>query len=200
MSERLRVWVDRKAHTVEGHTAQAILTFNGRVIWGPQGCHENTSQLAEALAAADPRFQLIVMPKPHSVEGHTYYISVSANGRVYLDKLSTHDNMVSLSQAISDVLIAEDSVICTTSVDKHHEMILLSIKAGKDVYAEWPIASNKAQIDTLLLSGRIKEILDSGHIGKLLSTQLNMYGTIIDRDVILIGLKYFTEQRMGGNP
>ncbi|KAL7943900.1 hypothetical protein V8C42DRAFT_327131 [Trichoderma barbatum] len=47
------------------------------------------------------------MSKPHSVEGHTYTISVSAHGRVYLDKLSTHDNMVGLVQAVNDALLSE---------------------------------------------------------------------------------------------
>ncbi|KAH6603623.1 hypothetical protein Trco_008398 [Trichoderma cornu-damae] len=107
MSTKLRVWLERKEHSVEGHTKQAILTFNGKIIWGPRGCHDNTSQLAQALDAADPRFQLILMDKPHSVEGHTYYISVSANNHVYLDKLSTHENMVGLVQAIDDVLLSE---------------------------------------------------------------------------------------------
>jgi len=33
----LRVWIEPKGHSIEGHTAQCTLTFNGRVIWGPHG-------------------------------------------------------------------------------------------------------------------------------------------------------------------
>ncbi|RYP18626.1 hypothetical protein DL765_003833 [Monosporascus sp. GIB2] len=58
MSNDLKVWLDPKGHSVEGHTAQCTLIFNGRVIWGPRGCHDNTYRLRDALSAADPRFQL----------------------------------------------------------------------------------------------------------------------------------------------
>ncbi|KAI0594163.1 hypothetical protein F4775DRAFT_575043 [Biscogniauxia sp. FL1348] len=97
-----RAWLDPKDHSVEGHTKQCILTFNGSVIWGPKSCHDNTVQLRDALHKADSRFDIILMDKPKTVEGHTAYISVSAGDTVYLDKLSTHDNMGGLCKAIFD--------------------------------------------------------------------------------------------------
>ncbi|KAI1760763.1 hypothetical protein GGR53DRAFT_508433, partial [Hypoxylon sp. FL1150] len=97
-----RAWLDPKEHSVEGHTMQCILTFNGNIIWGPKSCHDNTTQLRDALNKADPRFNLILMDKPKTVEGHTAYISVSNGDHVYLDKLSTHDNMTELCKAVYD--------------------------------------------------------------------------------------------------
>ncbi|KAJ5945492.1 NAD(P)-binding protein [Penicillium verhagenii] len=75
-------------------------------------------------------------------------------------------------------------VLCNTRVDKHLETVLPSLLSGKDVYIEWPIASNKIQIDELIaaaalgggrvavgLQGRfappvlkVKEVLASGRV------------------------------------
>ncbi|GAP82536.1 putative nuclear RNA binding protein [Rosellinia necatrix] len=95
-----RAWLDPKEHSVEGHTKQCILTFNNSIIWGPTSCHENTVQLRDALVKADPRFNIILMDKPPTTEGHTAYISVSAHGTVYLNRLNTHQNMAGLCEAI----------------------------------------------------------------------------------------------------
>ncbi|KAK6343885.1 hypothetical protein TWF696_007539 [Orbilia brochopaga] len=107
MSNDLKVWVDSKRHSVEGHTAKCSLSFNGRIIWGPYHCHANTYRLRDALAAADPRFQLTVSERYKSIEGHTYTISVMAGGHLYLDRLSTHGHMVGLCKAINDCLEEE---------------------------------------------------------------------------------------------
>ncbi|KAI3339348.1 hypothetical protein F4824DRAFT_498613 [Ustulina deusta] len=97
-----RAWLDPKAKSVEGHTKQCILIFNGAIIWGPTSCHDNTTQLRDALRKADSRFDMIIMDKPHTVEGHTADISISAGDTVYLDKLSTHNNMAGLCKAVFD--------------------------------------------------------------------------------------------------
>ncbi|KAI1634881.1 hypothetical protein F4809DRAFT_665005 [Biscogniauxia mediterranea] len=97
-----RAWLDPKEHSVEGHIKQCILTFNGAVIWGPTSCHDNTTHLRDALHKADSRFDMIIMDKPKTVEGHRAYISVSVGDTVFLDKLSTHENMTGLCKAIFD--------------------------------------------------------------------------------------------------
>ncbi|KAI1368597.1 hypothetical protein F5Y08DRAFT_354518 [Xylaria arbuscula] len=97
-----RAWLEPKEHSHEGHTSHCILLFNGRLIWGPMGCHDNTIQLRDALRMADDRFEIIIMDKPHSNEGHTATISVSRGGTVFLDKLHTHANMTGLCKAIHD--------------------------------------------------------------------------------------------------
>ncbi|EED24617.1 oxidoreductase, putative [Talaromyces stipitatus ATCC 10500] len=113
-------------------------------------------------------------------------------------------------------------VLCNTRVDKHYETILPSVQAGKSVYIEWPIASNLAHIEELVaayrannnpsqlaavgLQGRfappvvkIKEILQSGRLGKLLSTEVRIFGGTKDRQVLPTGLKYFAQREVGGN-
>lgn len=111
-------------------------------------------------------------------------------------------------------------VVCVTRVDKHYETIKPSIIAGKDVFVEWPLAHNIESIRELTalakeknvrtmvgLQGRvappylkIQEILESGKLGKVLSSELKAYGGTISRDTIPAGLTYFTERKVGGNP
>ncbi|KAF2801774.1 oxidoreductase [Mytilinidion resinicola] len=113
-----------------------------------------------------------------------------------------------------------DLVICNTRVDKHYETVLPSIKAGKDAYIEWPIASNKAHIDELAklvkakgsrvavgLQGRLappvlklKEIIETGELGKVLSSEIQEYGGTNSREFLPPGLQYFAKREIGGNP
>ncbi|OJZ85511.1 hypothetical protein ASPFODRAFT_34418 [Aspergillus luchuensis CBS 106.47] len=115
---------------------------------------------------------------------------------------------------------AIDLVICNTRVDKHYETVLASVRAGKSVYIEWPIASSLAHVDDLLavarasgarvavgLQGRfapavlkVKEVLRSGQLGRLLSTEVRGFGGTFDREFLPPGLKYFSQKEVGGNP
>ena len=111
-------------------------------------------------------------------------------------------------------------VVVVTRVDKHYETARPSIVAGKDVFVEWPLADNIDRIQELAalakeknirtvvgLQGRtarpylkIREILASGRIGKVLSSEVRAYGGSISRDTLPSGLKYFTDRKVGGNP
>jgi predicted dehydrogenase len=113
-----------------------------------------------------------------------------------------------------------DLVICVTRVDKHYETILPSIKAGKDVYVEWPIAANPSEINSLVeeakksgsrvavgLQGRwappvikLKELLKEGKLGKVLSSEVRIYGGTNDREILPEALRYFAQREIGGNP
>ncbi|KAJ5224227.1 uncharacterized protein N7469_007730 [Penicillium citrinum] len=113
-----------------------------------------------------------------------------------------------------------DLVLCNTRVDKHSETVSPSLLAGKDVYIEWPIASNKNQLDEVIASAaqgggrvgvglqgrfappilRVKELLQSGRIGMLLSSEVRAFGGTIDREILPMGLKYFADRSVGGNP
>jgi predicted dehydrogenase len=113
-----------------------------------------------------------------------------------------------------------DFVVCNTRVDKHYETTLASIKAGKDAYIEWPIGSDLAQIRELVaaaeesrarvavgLQGRwappvlkLKEIVERQELGKILSSEVRAYGGTKGRGVLPVGLKYFAERKVGGNP
>ncbi|KAK4184462.1 hypothetical protein QBC35DRAFT_540093, partial [Podospora australis] len=112
-----------------------------------------------------------------------------------------------------------DLVICTTRVDKHYLTSFPSIEAGKDTFIEWPLAQDahharllteKAKekgIKTLValqgplgpLPEKLREVLASGRIGKVLSSEVRAFGGINSRDSIPEGLKYFTDLKIGGN-
>lgn len=116
-----------------------------------------------------------------------------------------------------------DLVICNTRVDRHLETILPSIKKGKDVFVEWPVASNLADIDTVVQEAKksgsrvavglqrrwtpqaiklreiIKEGVNGKKLGKILSVDVRAYGGTIDRDIVPEGLKYFLQREVGGN-
>lgn len=112
-----------------------------------------------------------------------------------------------------------DLAICNTRVDKHYETIIPSVRAGKDVYVEWPIAANREQIKELVETARksgsrvavglqrrwsppvlkLKDVVSSGKLGKLLSTDVQMFGGSRDREILPVGLKYFAQKEVGGN-
>lgn len=113
-----------------------------------------------------------------------------------------------------------DVVICNTRVDKHYETILPSVQAGKDVYVEWPIASDASHINSLVDEARksgsrvavglqrrwappvvkLREALNEGKLGKVLSSDVRIYGGTMDRELLPVGLKYFAQREVGGNP
>ncbi|KAK3693134.1 hypothetical protein B0T22DRAFT_400902 [Podospora appendiculata] len=112
-----------------------------------------------------------------------------------------------------------DLVVCNTRVDKHAETIRPSLAAGKSVYSEWPLAQDAAHARDLAavaaksdartvvgLQGRVapltvkvKALVQSGRIGKVLSSELRATGGSNDRDVLPPGLAYFTQREVGGN-
>lgn len=122
----------------------------------------------------------------------------------------------------SPVALAEDTdieiVVCCTRVDIHFQTIEPSIRAGKAVFVEWPLAENLARAIELTgnkpylnsvidLQGRVspvtlrlKALLASGSIGKVLSSHVSSYGTLLPRDVLPEGLEYFSDRKYGGNP
>lgn len=112
-----------------------------------------------------------------------------------------------------------DLVVVSVRVDLHHGTALPSVKAGKDVYIEWPLAQDAKhakiladaaknaggktlvgiQGRTVPLYHKIGELLREGRIGKVLSSEVKAAGGLIDRAVVPIDLKYFTDKSIGGN-
>lgn len=112
-----------------------------------------------------------------------------------------------------------DLVVCNTRVDVHYDTIKPSIVAGKNVYVEWPLAHNIDAVRELAalarkkggrtvigLQGRLvpalvklKEVIESGKVGKVLSVEVRAFGGTNDRAVLPTGLKYFTKREIGGN-
>lgn len=101
MGNESKVWLDVASKTNEGHTNTCTLLFNDQVIWGPTSCHDNTVDLQTALRKADPRLELRLARKDHSIEGHTRRINVESKGIKILEGLSCHDNMEGLVTSIN---------------------------------------------------------------------------------------------------
>lgn len=112
-----------------------------------------------------------------------------------------------------------DLVVCCTRVDVHYKTVKSSIEAGKDVFVEWPLAHDIQHVRELAdlarqkgvrtaigLQGRlarvvvkIRELLETGRIGKVLSSEIKAAGGSNSRDILPIGLSYFAQRDVGGN-
>lgn len=112
-----------------------------------------------------------------------------------------------------------DLVVCTTRVDRHYKSILPSLKAGKDVFVEWPLGRNLEEAKKLLdvavqndvklgavgLQGRfeatvetLKSVLEEGRIGKVLSTTITSQG-IIGGQTELETQTYLADRKYGAS-
>lgn len=113
-----------------------------------------------------------------------------------------------------------DLVICNTRVDKHYEVIIASVRAGKDVFVEWPIAGKKEHIEEIVqaaqqsgarvavglqrrwnpIVSKVRALVNGdAKLGKLLSAEVRQFGATNDRETLTNGLKYFTQKEIGGN-
>lgn len=111
-----------------------------------------------------------------------------------------------------------DLVVCNTRVDVHFPTVAPAVEAGKAVYVEWPLAENFEQAalltgerqlnDSIIgLQGRVspialklKEVLASGRIGRVLSSDIRAFGNLLPRDALPETLAYFADRKIGGNP
>ncbi|KAI1767909.1 NAD(P)-binding protein [Hypoxylon sp. FL1150] len=113
-------------------------------------------------------------------------------------------------------------VVCATRADKHYETILPSVRRGKDAYVEWPLAQNAALAGELAALARekgkegrtmvglqgwyapavvkVRELVRSGRVGKVLSSEVRGAGGTNDRAMMPPALKYFADRKVGGNP
>ncbi len=114
-----------------------------------------------------------------------------------------------------------DLVVCNTRVDVHEKTIQDSVIAGKAVFCEWPLAQDSQHAEALVekavkaenlertvvglqgrvspLADKVKELIASGKIGKVLSSEVRAFGGTNDRDILPRGLDYFTKSEVGGN-
>lgn len=112
-----------------------------------------------------------------------------------------------------------DLVVCNVRVDRHHKIIRPSVEAGKAVFCEWPLAHDIDHVQDLVklahdkggrtmigLQGRfsplilkVKDLLEQGRIGKVLSSDARVSGMTDDRAVFYSSMDYFTQREVGGN-
>lgn len=112
-----------------------------------------------------------------------------------------------------------DLVVCNVRVDRHHEIIRSSVAAGKAVFCEWPLASDMHQVRDLVnlasekggktmigtqarvsrVVVKIRELLEQGLIGKVLSSEVRAAGGSNDRLAFSEFMDYFTQRSVGGN-
>ncbi|CEJ62795.1 Putative NAD-binding Rossmann fold oxidoreductase family protein [Penicillium brasilianum] len=112
-----------------------------------------------------------------------------------------------------------DLVVCATRVDRHYKSILPSLKAGKNVFVEWPLGGSLKEAKELLrvakennvkltavgLQGRfdaivetLKDVLAEGRIGKVLSTTVTSQGMIAGQTE-LENQTYLVDRGSGGS-
>ncbi|OAA71471.1 NAD(P)-binding domain protein [Cordyceps fumosorosea ARSEF 2679] len=109
-------------------------------------------------------------------------------------------------------------VVCATRVDSHYKSALPSVRAGKRAYVEWPLAQDAAHARELARAAaehgtrtlvghqgrfapvmvRVKEVLESGRIGKVLSSDARAFSGAGGRDVIGAGMEFFVDRAVGG--
>ncbi|KAJ2970773.1 hypothetical protein NQ176_g8025 [Zarea fungicola] len=112
-----------------------------------------------------------------------------------------------------------DLVVVVTRVDVHYKTALPSIRAGKKVFVEWPLAQDVKHAQELAdaaaaygshtLVGhqgrfapvllKVREVLESGRIGKVLSSDVRAFDTFTKRDALGAGAAYFADLTIGGN-
>lgn len=118
-------------------------------------------------------------------------------------------------------------VVSGTRVDVHYgnlKGVLEGWKAtgktsGKGLYSEWPLASNLQQVEELIALAKetgiktvvgtqglaspvvkkIGEVLKSGRVGKVLSSEMRLSGVTAEREAMQEKTEYFTKRETGGN-
>ncbi|KAI0968613.1 oxidoreductase family protein [Xylaria arbuscula] len=110
-----------------------------------------------------------------------------------------------------------DLVVCNTRVDTHILTTAPSLRAGKAVFIEWPLAENyeaalgltgNKRVDASIigLQGRVspialklKEVIKSGRIGRVLSSDVHAFGNLGRRNSVAESVSYFADRKIGGN-
>ncbi len=110
-----------------------------------------------------------------------------------------------------------DLIISCIRVDRHANSLIPAIKAGKDIFVEWPVESNCDKVNDLVslvkahgkrhvvglqgrfnpLARKLKEIIASGEIGKLESS--TVIGQAFGGESLPSPIDYFADKMIGGN-
>lgn len=112
-----------------------------------------------------------------------------------------------------------DLVVVSVNVASHYNLVKPSILAGKDVFVEWPLGANTKEAEDLAelakshgvknmvglqervdpCFSKITEIVDSGKIGKVLNTTINVCGMVLGPGRVYQRIQYFLDDESGGS-
>ncbi|KAH0829500.1 hypothetical protein AYO21_07600 [Fonsecaea monophora] len=112
-----------------------------------------------------------------------------------------------------------DLYVVSTRVDTHYDVAMPALKAGRDVFVEWPLAATTEQakemaavareknIKTIVgLQGRVapsvkkvKELIDTGAIGEIHSVNYQAAIHVWQNNAASERYQYFMDRRIGGN-
>lgn len=161
---------------------------------------------------------------PYLRKSSKYSITALCNSSVDSAKaaIKAHDLPDSVHAHGSPEDLAKDKdvdlVVCSTRVDKHHPLLMPILAAGKDVYCEWPLghdlASASEMADLATKKGiksmiglqiapdpkiaKVKEVIESGAIGEVLSSSWVGFG-YNGGPREWEGIAYFNDMKVGGN-
>jgi predicted dehydrogenase len=103
-------------------------------------------------------------------------------------------------------------------VDRHRDAIVPSLKAGKDVFVEWPLGKSLADAEEILshkkegtrayvglqaryapIIATIKDFISSGKLGDVLSSTWQGYNEITPGPSVGADFQYIADKKIGGN-
>ncbi|KAK0119923.1 transcription regulator gal80 [Cadophora gregata] len=112
-----------------------------------------------------------------------------------------------------------DLVVCSVRVDRHLATVSPSLRAGKNVFVEWPLGKNLAEAKELLrlkneggvktavvglqarqspVVRKLKQLVDDGRVGKVLSSTWTGQGGNLG-PTVQEGYAYLSQREVGGN-
>jgi len=112
-----------------------------------------------------------------------------------------------------------DLYVVSTRADTHYEVAMPALKAGRNVYVEWPLAATTAEaremvalakekkLETIIgLQGRaspsvnkVKELIDGGHIGEIHSVNVQGAIGVWQNNAAGNRYHYFMDRQVGSN-
>lgn len=185
---------------------------------GLMGLSTSTNLLQPGMWAASAHLPTI-LGSPH------YELVALCNSTVQSAKASiAHHNLGANIKAYgSPEDLAQDAnvdlVVVSVQVGRHYMLTKPALQASKDVFVEWPLGVNTAEAKELAdlakakgvktmvglqaraspLVTKIKEILDSGRIGKVMSTTIVGTFSGIPVDKFPADAVYYMDKNSGGN-
>jgi predicted dehydrogenase len=113
-----------------------------------------------------------------------------------------------------------DLVIVCVGVSKHYKLTKPALLAGKDVFVEWPLGASLKEAEELEkmakekgvktimglqaraspLVVKVKQLVEKGEIGKVLSTTVVGSFAPFPHDIWPVGAEYYLDKDSGGNP